>query len=134
MIQGLEHAGLASPDPEKLAQWYVERLGFRINYHSPSSRNLFLRAPNGSMFEIILSEGERSPQTVKTPGLRHLAIAVDDFDRDYAQLKAKGVQSTITIYPGVGHAFVKSTNFKNPGPAQQAWLQMVSFLKTSLRG
>lgn len=92
MIQGLEHAGLASPDPEKLAQWYVERLGFRINYHSPSSRNLFLRAPNGSMFEIILSEGERSPQTVKTPGLRHLAIAVDDFDRDYAQLKAKGVQ------------------------------------------
>jgi len=92
MIQGMEHAAMASPDPEKLARWYVEQLGFRINYQSASSRTVFVKAPNGSMFEIILSEGERGPQTMKTPGLRHLAITVDNFDADYAELKAKGVQ------------------------------------------
>ena len=83
---------MASPDPEKLARWYVEQLGFEINYQSGSSRTVFVKAPNGSMFEIILSEGERGPQTMKTPGLRHLAITVDNFDADYAELKAKGVQ------------------------------------------
>lgn len=92
MFQGLEHAAIASPDPEKLAQWYVEHLGFSINYFSPATRTTFVRAPNGSMFEIIASDGARPASTLRTPGLRHLAIAVDDFEADYQSLKAKGVQ------------------------------------------
>jgi glyoxylase I family protein len=92
MFRGLEHLAIASPDPEKLAQWYVEHLGFTINYCSPTSKTTFVKAPNGSMFEIILSQGERPAQTMKTPGLRHLAIAVDDFDSAYAALRNKGVQ------------------------------------------
>jgi glyoxylase I family protein len=91
MILGLEHAAIASPDPEKLAQWYVDKLGFAINYYSKSSRTTFVKAPNGSMFEIIQAEGQRVPQTLKDPGLRHLALAVDDFSAAYAQLQAKGV-------------------------------------------
>ena len=92
MFLGLEHAAMASPDPERLAQWYVEHLGFTVNYQSASSRATFVKAPNGSMFEIILSEGERAPQKMKDPGIRHLAIAVNDFEADCAALKAKGVQ------------------------------------------
>jgi glyoxylase I family protein len=92
MFRGLEHLAIASPDPEKLAQWYVDHLGFTINYHSPTSKTTFVKAPNGSMFEIILSQGERPAQTMKTPGLRHLAIAVDDFDSAYAALRNKAVQ------------------------------------------
>jgi glyoxylase I family protein len=92
MFLGLEHAAMASPDPERLAQWYVEHLGFTINYQSASSRATFVKAPNGSMFEIILSEGERAPQKMKDPGIRHLAIVVNDFAADCAALKARGVQ------------------------------------------
>lgn len=92
MFIGLEHAAIASPDPERLAQWYVEHLGFRINYQSASSRTTFVRAANGSMIEMIASAGGRSPQTLKDPGLRHLAILVDDFDAALAKLKAQGVQ------------------------------------------
>ncbi|MGE5644999.1 MAG: VOC family protein [Acidobacteriota bacterium] len=92
MVLGLEHTAIASPDPERLAGWYVENLGFVINYHSASSKTTFVKAPNGSMFEIILSAGERAPQTLKDPGLRHVAIAVDDFEADYQRLKAKGVE------------------------------------------
>jgi glyoxylase I family protein len=92
MFLGLEHTAIASPDPEKLAKWYVDHLGFRINYHSASSKTTFVKAPDGSMFEIIASQGERGPQTLKDPGLRHVAIRVDDFDSAYGKLKAEGVE------------------------------------------
>jgi glyoxylase I family protein len=92
MVSGFEHTALVSPDPEKLAQWYVERFGFSINYHSPSSKTTFVKAPNGSMLEIITSNvAPRQPQTLRDEGIRHLAIAVTDFDAVYQSLKAAGV-------------------------------------------
>jgi carboxymethylenebutenolidase len=47
-------------------------------------------------------------------------------------MEARGVENTITIYPGVGHAFVKSNTYRNGGAAEQAWNQMVTYLKTTL--
>jgi glyoxylase I family protein len=58
MFLGLEHTAIASPDPAALAQWYVDHLGFRINFHY--DKFFFVRAPNGSMLELIPSEGEHS--------------------------------------------------------------------------
>lgn len=89
MFKGLEHTAIASPDPKKLAQWYVDHLEFRINHEYAG--NYFVRAANGSMLEIIPSAGERAPQQMKDPGIRHLAIDVDDFDEGVKQLKAKNV-------------------------------------------
>ncbi|HUX12180.1 MAG TPA: dienelactone hydrolase family protein [Spirochaetia bacterium] len=48
-------------------------------------------------------------------------------------LDARGVQNTIEVYPGVGHAFVKSDNLQNGGQAQKAWNQLVGFLKSTLK-
>jgi glyoxylase I family protein len=90
MFKGLEHTGIASPDPEKLAKWYVDHLGFVVNYRYEG--NVFVKAPDGTMLEIIPSEGERAPQTMKDPGLRHLAIAVNDFDAAHEKLRSQGVQ------------------------------------------
>ncbi len=90
MFQGLEHTAIASPDPQKLAQWYVDHLEFIINFTYDG--NYFVKAPNGGVLEIIRSEGERAPQKMKDPGLRHLAILVDDFDAARAHLAAKGVR------------------------------------------
>ena len=90
MVQGVEHAGIASPDPRKLAHWYVETLGFAINYDS--GRTLFVKAPNGSMLEILTAEGERAAESLRQPGIRHLALAVDDFDAGYAKLQSAGVK------------------------------------------
>lgn len=89
MFKGLEHTALASPNPEKLAQWYVDHLDFHINYTYDG--NYFVKAANGTMLEIIPSEGERGSNKMKDPGIRHLAIAVDDFDAAQAELKAKQV-------------------------------------------
>ncbi len=43
------------------------------------------------MLEIIPSQGDRPETGVKTPGIRHLAISVDDFDTAVADLKAKDI-------------------------------------------
>jgi carboxymethylenebutenolidase len=53
--------------------------------------------------------------------------------RNFEQaMEARGVENTITEYPGVGHAFVKSNTYRNGGAAEQAWNQMVTFLRTTL--
>lgn len=90
MFTGLEHTAIASPDPHKLAQWYVDHLQFVINYEYEG--NYFVKAPNGAMLEIIPAAGERPAQNLKDPGLRHLAVMVDDFDAGYRQLQGAGVR------------------------------------------
>jgi glyoxylase I family protein len=90
MFLGLEHTAIATPNPEKLAQWYVDHLGFRINHHYENY--YFARAANGAVLEFIPSEGPRADQKDRDPGIRHLAIEVSDFDGAYAALRAKGVQ------------------------------------------
>lgn len=89
MFRGLEHTAIASPNPSRLAEWYVLHLGFRINFEYDG--NYFVKAADGSMLEIIPSEGERAPQKLKDPGIRHLAVSVDDFDAAQAELKQGGV-------------------------------------------
>ena len=90
MFQGLEHTAIASPDPKRLAEWYVQNLEFRINY--TYGGNYFVRASNGTMLEIIPSEGDRAPQKMKDPGIRHLAITVDNFDAGIEELRKRGIE------------------------------------------
>lgn len=101
MFQGLEHTAIASPDPAALAQWYCDHLGFHINFRYDVF--FFVKAPNGSMLEIIPSEGERGSNKLKDPGIRHLAIAVDDFDQAYQEIKNKGVQMLGEPYENQGN-------------------------------
>ena len=89
MFNGLEHTAIASPDPKKLAEWYRDFLEFHINFEYAG--NYFVRARNGSMLEIIPSEGDKPASAMKTPGIRHLAIEVDDFDAGHVLLKERGV-------------------------------------------
>jgi glyoxylase I family protein len=89
MIQGIEHTAIASPDPAALAAWYVNTLGFEINYRGTTA--VFIKAPDRTMIEIIQSEGERVAQALKSPGLRHLALTVTDFAAVYQTLQTRGV-------------------------------------------
>ena len=108
MFVGLEHTAIASPSPAKLAQWYVDHLGFRINFEYDG--NYFVRAANGAMLEIIPSEGARSEQKMRDEGIRHLAIEVTDFDAAHAALKSKGVNFTGEPYVNQGNRLVFFTD------------------------
>jgi glyoxylase I family protein len=92
VIRGIEHTAIATADIATLAEWYVRTLGFTINYQSANA--IFVKAPDGSMIEFIHAEGDRGPSGMKAPGLRHLALAVSDFDAVYADLRQKGVKFT----------------------------------------
>ena len=48
-------------------------------------------------------------------------------------MQARGIQHQMTVYPGVGHAFVHMDTLSVPGPAQDAWNQMLDFLENSLK-
>ena len=92
MVTGIEHTAIASTDPAKLAQWYVDHLDFRINYRSSNSKTRFVKAANGSMIEIIESKGASPAPGMKDPGIRHMAMTVGDFPAACQRLKALGVE------------------------------------------
>ncbi len=48
-------------------------------------------------------------------------------------LDAVGAANTITIYPGVGHAFVTSSNYSGDGVPGQAWREVVDFLNREVK-
>src|ERR1700726_3433109 len=77
MFKGLEHTAIASPNPETLAKWYVDHLEFHINF--TYAGNYFVKAADGTMLEIIPSEGGRGSNQMKDPGIRHRATSVDNF-------------------------------------------------------
>ncbi len=104
MFKGLEHTAIASPDPGKLAQWYVDHLGFVINFSYDG--NFFVKAANGTMLEIIPSEGAPAAQKMKDPGIRHLAIQVNDFDAAHARLRQLGVKFLTEPYNNQGNQLV----------------------------
>jgi len=90
LFTGLEHTAIASGNPKRLADWYVDTLGFVINYEYDG--NYFVKAPNGAMLEIIPSDGPAVETKMKTPGIRHIAVMVSDFDRAQEELQTKGAQ------------------------------------------
>ena len=92
MVTGIEHTAIASPNPERLAQWYVDTLGFTINYRSGSSRTVFLKAPDGSMIEVIEAAGPSGGAIgMNDPGFRHMALEVADFPAACRILRERGV-------------------------------------------
>lgn len=98
MFKGLEHTAIATPDPEALGQWYAEKLDFPIVYRY--SGNVFVRAADGTMLELIPSEGDRPETEMKTPGIRHLAVSVDDIDAGMRELESRGVKIVNTVETG----------------------------------
>ena len=47
-----------------------------------------------------------------------------------AALNSLNIPNEITIYPGVGHAFLTEDNYNQPGAAGDAWQQTLTFLDT----
>lgn len=51
-----------------------------------------------------------------------------------AALNSLDIENEITVYEGVGHAFVTAENYNQPGPAMDAWQQTLAFLERNLKG
>lgn len=98
MFKGIEHTAIATTDPEALGNWYAEKLDFPIVHRHGG--NVFVCAADGTMLELIPSKGDRPEAEMKSPGLRHLAVAVDDMDAGVQALESRGVEIFDTLETG----------------------------------
>jgi catechol 2,3-dioxygenase-like lactoylglutathione lyase family enzyme len=86
-IVSTHHVALYTPHFATLRAFYVETLGLPISGEFPGYNILFLGAGETT---IGLTEDERA-QPGPTGGWNHLAWEVEDLDRTYADLTARGV-------------------------------------------
>lgn len=68
----------------------------------------------------IFGENDRAPSPEQARGFQ-------------SALNTRGIKNEISIYPGVGHAFLDSVNITQPGPAQDAWRQLLAFLDANVK-
>jgi catechol 2,3-dioxygenase-like lactoylglutathione lyase family enzyme len=95
MILGIEHLAIAAKDPQRLADWYAEVLGFAtIARNDQTPPTLLVAGPSGAVIEIMPDNGvDRTDHAWADPGIRHIALRVDDLDRERERLEALGIES-----------------------------------------
>lgn len=104
MFTGIEHVAIASPNPKRLADFYISVLEFSLQFEYAG--NYFVNAKNGALLEIIPSEGQPPANERQTPGLRHIAVLVENFDQAYAKLKEQSVTFEGEPYENAGNRLV----------------------------
>ena len=66
-------------------------------------------------------------------GEQDQSIPVDQVKGFKLAMDARGIDNQVTVYPGVGHAFVHADNITAPGAAQYAWRELLDFLAAALQ-
>ncbi len=65
-------------------------------------------------------------------GADDATIPLSEVEAFEAALAAANVAHRITIYPNAGHAFVQPDAIERPGPARDAWQEMLTFLNETI--
>ena len=111
MIKGIEHIALYTKNAKALTDWYVKYLGTKIVVDTGKGV-FFVAFPDGSMLEIVEnSKEENIPTPLETPGIRHLAITVDDFED--AEAKIREANTEILQEPLVAPNGAKTMFFRD---------------------
>jgi glyoxylase I family protein len=100
-IKGVEHIAIATTDPHRLAQWYIQQLNF-----SPlldTGNTVYIRAGNSVVLEFVRAETTPPKPQIRDAGIRHIAFSVDDLETARAHLKAAGIdfEPEPIILPGI---------------------------------
>lgn len=62
------------------------------------------------------------------------SIPLEEVDAFDTALDNAGIDNTVTIYEGVGHAFVQPDVIHEAGAGQEAWLEILEFFEINLGG
>ena len=105
---GIDHPAVAAEDVDRLADWYVETLGYeRVFRHEKPV--WILRARDGTLLEVMPRDDTPRPErTTWTPGWSHLAIRVSDFDAAERLLTERGVEWTGEEAEAIGGGRVRN--------------------------
>lgn len=88
MIKGIEHIAICARDTKALTDWYVENFGFTV-VHDYGNGVYFIKANDGTIFEIMHFKSGVQPQDTSAIGLRHIAFLVskEDFDLEVEKVR-----------------------------------------------
>lgn len=100
MFIAVDHPAIACYDVKRQIEWYCQRLGMKViasNGQDPPSAVVGYDgdARGGAMIELMpMRDLGPKPADIPrfSPGLRHLALRVANFDAAYALLKGAGVE------------------------------------------
>lgn len=93
MINGIEHIAICAKDTAALCKWYVETFNFSVVFDNGEGV-YFIRANDGTVFEIMKFKSGVQPWDTSAIGLRHIALSVskDDFDYEVNRIKSMGLK------------------------------------------
>lgn len=93
MINGIEHIAICAKDTDALCKWYVETFNFSVVFDNGEGV-YFIRANDGTVFEIMKFKSGVQPWDTSAIGLRHIALSVskDDFDYEVNKIKNMGLK------------------------------------------
>ncbi|KIC93909.1 hypothetical protein OI18_15095 [Flavihumibacter solisilvae] len=117
MMKAVHHIAIIAGDYERSKKFYTEVLGMEIvrevYRQERDSYKLDLALDGHYIIELFSFPGApQRPSRPEAQGLRHLAFAVDDLDREVYRLKQKAVElEEIRIDPYTGKRF---TFFADP--------------------
>jgi catechol 2,3-dioxygenase-like lactoylglutathione lyase family enzyme len=91
MVAGVDHVAIAAKDSRALVQWYCEVLGLRVLFdNGKEPPTCLVGGSMGAVLEIMPDNGtDRAKHQPLDPGIRHIALRVQDFEAAYAGLQGK---------------------------------------------
>jgi carboxymethylenebutenolidase len=87
----------------------------------------------GGPIQKVVDLGSLAGPVLGIYGEKDPSISAEQVRGFERAMNEKGVANSVNIYPGVGHAFVKSDTYDKGGSPEAAWKQAVAFLKTNLK-
>ena len=106
---GIEHIAIYAKDTKKLSDWYKEIFDGEVVYDNGKGTN-FIAFSDKSMIEFCSSESVNIPTELTVPGIRHIAISVDDFEALVLRVKDTGVEilkDAVVSDKGIGTMFFR---------------------------
>lgn len=99
----IEHFAIYAEDTAALADWYCSKFGMKVVFKGKQNPPMIFVADNkGMCIEMIGRPPREKP--IDFSAIFHFAFLVDDFDKEVAELKAKGVpleDEVVGAAPGV---------------------------------
>lgn len=90
----INHIDFCVDDLEKTVKYFTEKMGFKEVRRTHGGGSVELVSPAGDeIFEFsrVTEEYLRKPGVIDRPYLNHICFEVEDIDKEYEELKSKGV-------------------------------------------
>lgn len=106
---GIEHIAIYAKDTKALSDWYKDVFDGEIVYDNGKG-TYFVAFSDKSMIEFCSADADNIPTELTTPGIRHIAISVDDFEtlaKKVADLGVTVLKEASVNAKGIGTMFFR---------------------------